>query len=138
MGVKLTYTFSAAGTMAPFFITVCDLDEREMPTDSCIFLKIQGLCIGGSGVSVGPQQYGYLCLMRGDGKMDKNIYKNYRDKVFLPFVKVNRSDYADLEKGTVIPADLQAASWCNSDLAQIDNVVNEELLALYAEHKNCA
>ena len=138
MRVKLTYTFSAAGTMAPFFITVCGLSEREMPTDSCIVLKIQGLCVGGSGVSVGPQQYGYLCFMRGDGKMDKNRYKNYRDKVFLPFVEATRSDYADLEKGTVIPADLQAVSWCDGDLAQIDNVVNEESLALYAEHKICA
>ena len=41
-------------------------------------------------------------------------------------------------KDTVIPADLQAVSCCDGDLAQIDNVVNEESLALYAEHKICA
>ena len=60
--------------------------------------------------------------------MEKNRYKHYRDKVFLPFVESTHSDYTNLEKGTVIPADLQAVSWCDGDLAQIDNVVNEESL----------
>ena len=31
--VKLTYTFSAAGTMAPIFISVLGLTERELPED---------------------------------------------------------------------------------------------------------
>ena len=110
MQVKLTYTFSAAGTMIPFFITVCGLSEREIPTDSSIILKIQGLCVDGSGVSVVPQQLGYLCLMRGYGNIYKYRYLNYRDKVFLPFVQQTCTDYANLERGSVIPNDLQAVS----------------------------
>ena len=36
MRVKLTYTFSAAGVIAPIFITVTGLSERELPKDySC-------------------------------------------------------------------------------------------------------
>ena len=138
MKVKLTYTFSAAGTMAPFFITVCGLSEREMPEDSCIFMKIKGLCIGGSGVSVGAQQHGYLLLMRGDGQMDKDRYRYYRDNVFLPFVQETRIDYCGWTKGSVIPDDLQGVSWCDGDLAQIDNIINEESLTLYCENMICA
>ena len=33
MRVKLTYTFSAAGTMAPIFISILGLTEKELPED---------------------------------------------------------------------------------------------------------
>ena len=58
--------------------------------------------------------------------------------MFLPFVESTCSDYANLEKGAAIPADLQAVSWCDGNLDQIDNFVNEESLVLYAAHKICA
>ena len=43
--VKITYTFSAAGTMAPIFISVLGLNDRELPNDDCISMKIEGLCV---------------------------------------------------------------------------------------------
>ena len=47
--VKITYTFSATGTMAPMFTSVLGLNDRELPNDDCISMKIEGLCVGGSG-----------------------------------------------------------------------------------------
>jgi len=44
------YNFSAAGTVAPIFITVIGLSEREMLEDQCIDLHIEGICVGGGGV----------------------------------------------------------------------------------------
>ena len=45
--VKLTYNFSVAGKMAPIFITILGLNDREQPNDQCVSLKIKGLCVGG-------------------------------------------------------------------------------------------
>ena len=69
--VKLTYTFSAAGTMAPIFISVLGLTERELLEDERIALKIEGLSVGGGGVTVGTKQCGFLLLMRGQKGSDK-------------------------------------------------------------------
>ena len=69
--VKLTYTFSGAGVMAPIFVSVLGLNEREMPEDQCISLKIPGLCVGGGGVAVGNEQTGLLMFMKGDSGMEK-------------------------------------------------------------------
>ena len=69
--VKLTYTFSAAGTMAPIFISVLGLTERELPEDERIALKIEGLSVRGKGVTVGTKQCGILLLMRGQKGSNK-------------------------------------------------------------------
>ena len=50
--VKVTYTFSAAGTMATIFISVIGLTERDLPKDPILLIKIKGLCVGGGGVNV--------------------------------------------------------------------------------------
>ena len=60
--VKITFTFSGAGTMAPIFISVLGLTERELPEEQCISLIIPGLCVGGGGVSVGDNMRGILIL----------------------------------------------------------------------------
>ena len=138
MRVKLTYTFSAAGTMAPFFITVCGLSEREMPNDKFIKMKIKGLTVGGTGITVGTQKYGWLIFMRGEGGIDKVRYSIYRDKVFIPFVKDTRIDFGYWEEGQVIPDDLQAVSWCDGDLAQIDKIVDSDSLDIYKANRVCA
>ena len=53
MRVKLTFTFSALGTCAPLFVSVTGLNERELPHEKCLILKIEGMCVGGGGVAVG-------------------------------------------------------------------------------------
>ena len=51
-----------------------------------IVLKIEGLSVGGGGVTIGNTQVGYLMFMRGQKAMDKNRYQYYRDNVLLPFI----------------------------------------------------
>ena len=63
--MKITYTFSAAGTCAAISITVLGLTERELPQDQCVHLSIEGLCVGGDGVTVGNKAKGHLLFMRG-------------------------------------------------------------------------
>ena len=133
MRVKLTYTFSAAGTMAPMFVSVLGLTEREMPEDQCITLKIQGLCVGGC-VNVGDKQHGWLVFMRNDISSDKIRYHIYRDEVFLPFVRNTRSDFCGWIEGTPIPETLQAVSWCDGDLPQIENIVSDDSLQIYEDN----
>ena len=58
--LKFTYAFSAAGTMAPIFISVLGLTERELPEDVQIALKIEGLSVVDGGVTVGIIQCGFL------------------------------------------------------------------------------
>ena len=96
--VKLTYTFSAAGTTTPIFISILGLTERELNQDSCISLKIKGIRVGGGWVTVGSSQEGMILLIRGDVGYDKIRYKIYRDQVFLPFVAIIRSEYGDGRK----------------------------------------
>ena len=64
-----------------------------MPQDSCISLKVKGLCVSGGRVTVGSSQEGIILLMRGDVGYDKVRYKIYRDQVFLLFVAKTRSEY---------------------------------------------
>ena len=88
--VKLTYTFTSIGTMAPIFISVLGLNERELPQDHCISIDIPGLCVGGGGVTVGNNQRGILMFMRGESGIDKDMYRIYRDEVLLPFLSKSR------------------------------------------------
>ena len=53
--VKITYTFSASGTMAPIFISVLGITERDLTREPIFQIKIKGLCVGGGGVNVGAQ-----------------------------------------------------------------------------------
>ena len=109
--VKLTYTFSAAGTMAPIFISILGLTEKEMPEDKQIAMKIEGLSIGGGGVTVGTKQCGFLLLMRGQKDSNKIRYNYYCDNIFLPFVQQSGIQFGGWEYGTPIPHNLKAVSW---------------------------
>ena len=124
--VKLTFTFTATGSCAPIFVSVCGLSEREMPSDPSVVLEVEGLCVGGGGVSMNNKK-GCVMFMRGDSGAEKCRYNYYRDKVFLPFVNNMRLKYDgfDSNSGTVIPENLTVASWCDGDLGQIASIVND-------------
>ena len=87
MRVKLTYTFSAAGTMTPIFISILGLMEKELPEDERITLKIEGLSVGCGGVTVATKQCGILLLVRGQKGLDKIRYNYYYDNILLPFAQ---------------------------------------------------
>ena len=123
--VKLTYTFTGAGAMAPIFILVLGLNERELPQDQCVALEIKGVCVGGGGVTMGAKQNDILLFMRGDKGMDKNRYQIYRDEVLIPFIRESHSEYRGWKEGSPIPEDMKVVSWCEGDLAQINNIITE-------------
>ena len=79
MRVKLTYTFSAAGIIAPLFISVVGLTELELPIDRHLVMKIEGLSVGGGGVTIGNRQVGYLMLVRGERGIEKERYSFYHE-----------------------------------------------------------
>ncbi len=61
MHVKLTFTISAIGGMAPLFITVPYLTDQELKQpDGFLSIKIRGLCIGGSGLDPHNEGFGYV------------------------------------------------------------------------------
>ena len=137
--VKLTYTFSAAGTSSPIFVSVCGLTERELPNDKVLALKIEGLCVGGGGISVGNKQNGWLVFVRNDNDNEKLRYKIYRDKVLLPFVNQSRIEFDKWDESSgIIPDELQAVSWCDSDLSQVANIVDPDSIILYEKYKICS
>ena len=128
--VKITYTFSVSGTMAPVFISVLRLTERELPKEPIVLINIKGLCIGGRVVNVGEQQYVIFIFMRGDNKMDKKIYQIYRDKIIIPFIAHTRAEYGEWRVGMIITEELKAVIYCDKDLDQIDNIINYTSLKL--------
>ena len=85
--VKITYTLSAAGTIAHIFISVLGLNDRGLPNDYCISMKIEGLCVGGGVINVGPKQCGTLLFMKGKG-CDRARSKFIKKKYFYPSLKI--------------------------------------------------
>ena len=63
MRVKLTYTFSAVEIIAPLFISVVGLTELELPMDRHLVLKIEGLSVGGGGVTIRNKEVGYYLML---------------------------------------------------------------------------
>ena len=101
--VNITYTFSSSVTMAPIFISVLGLTERELPKETIVLIKIKGLCVGGGWVKVGAQQYGIIIFMYGENSMDKKIYQIYRYGILVPFISQTRAEYVEWRVGMPIP-----------------------------------
>ena len=89
-------------------------------------------------MTVGAKQCGFLLLMRGQKGSDKIRYNYYCDNILLPFVQQSRMEFGGWEYGTPIPHNLKAVSWCDGDLAQIENIVSTDSLNKYKENMICA
>ena len=137
MRLKMTFTFSAAGTCAPLCVTVSGLTKQEMPNEPIIMLKVRGLCVGGSGVNVGNDRPGFVFFMRGEYKMDVRRYELYQQEILIPFINSTRNEYDSFEfkEGEPIPDRLTAVSWFDGDLCQIQNQVRSESIDLYKKNK---
>ena len=65
--VKNAFTMSAAGTIAPVFISVCGLNERELSPELCpdgvLLLEIPGLCVGGGDIQTGVNAPGFIVFI---------------------------------------------------------------------------
>jgi hypothetical protein len=93
--VKLTYTFTSTGLMAPVFISVSGLLEEELRTATCpsgmLVVEIDGLTVAGGGVTVGAKLIGHVLFIRNDNDRDKDKkrVRYYRDHVLLPFAQIS-------------------------------------------------
>ena len=78
--------------------------------------------------------HGILLTMRNDVAIDKERYKMYRDEVLISFVSQKSIEFGDWKKGTRIPGNIKEFSWCDGDLAQVNNTTSEESLNIYSEN----
>ena len=70
--------------------------------------------------------------------MTKKRYQTYQDNMLLPFISKTWSEFGGWVEGSPIPEDLRAVSWCDGDLAQIDNIVSNKSLQIYSTNTICA
>jgi hypothetical protein len=83
--IKLTFTFNAAGQMAPLFISVTGLSEAELPSETCpsgmLVMKVKGLAIGAN-VNVDCESVGYVVFLRkcDTNELDTRRFTYYRDE----------------------------------------------------------
>ena len=103
----------------------------ELPIHRHLALKIEGLGVGDGSVKIGNKEVGYLMLVRGERGIEKERYSFYCDQVFLHFIDNLQKEFSyKYEEGTTIPRHQKALSWCDGDLAQINNIVLDESLFL--------
>jgi hypothetical protein len=142
--VKITCAFSAAGTVADLFVSVCGLTEAELPKETCpegiLKIKIEGLCVGGAGVAVGTKGHGWLVFVRTDSdkKADQKRHTCYRDNVLLPIIQKSRAEFDGSQENEAMKDEDQVVSWCDGDLAQVATIASEESLATCSKNKICA
>ena len=78
--------------MAPVFVSVCGLTERELPTKDCMsgvfVLKVNGLCVGG----IGQDAFVIIIQNNGDKETDRVCSQAYQDKILLPFIQRQQID----------------------------------------------
>ena len=86
-------------------------------------------------VTIGNKQVEYHMLVEEKEEQEKERYSFFCDQVLLPFIENSRKEFStNYEKGTQVPRHLKAVSWCDGDLAQIDNIVSRESISLYREN----
>lgn len=141
--VKHTFTFSAAGQLAPFYTTISGLSEKELPVETCpsgmLVMEVPGLAVG-SDVDPSNNLPGYVVFLRktGDNSLDKRKHKHYNDVAFIPHLQRTRQQWGGLEIGSdsdvtevEIPLDQTAVRYFDGEHAQMGIITEEEMLDLY-------
>jgi hypothetical protein len=132
--VKITYSFNGAGASAPVFVSVTGLTEHELPKEAVpsglLALKIQGLCVGGTGINLGEMPAGWLVFIRNDndGEAEKKRYRFYRENVFIPFLNDIRKEYDGWVEKSNIEDESTIISWQDGDFAQVATLTEDETL----------
>jgi hypothetical protein len=135
--IKLTFSFSAGGTMAPAVIRVAGLSEAELPIEMnespMLIVEVHGLCVGAS-VDPCSRDPGYIVFMRSTSKdqwtsSDQIFFEWYYEFVFRKFVNAQRTLYDGWEEGSPVEPELTAAGdattlfvWTKDDLKDINNL----------------
>ena len=137
--VRHTHSMNAFDNIAPIYLTVYGLNEREIPRDnypSGIFvMEIEDLCFGGA-QDVRKQNVGYIVFMRNEIDSvtgDTNETKKYRNTVCIPWIDKIREQYAGFvagRSGIPVPEELTCCSWCDGEKPQLRNVVSPEQMII--------
>lgn len=133
--LKLTFTMSALGFMAPLYVNVYGLKEMELPASKfpsgILVLEIPGLCYG-RGLDPRLCETGYVIFSRtlatehGENSVPTKRFKHYRSNVFHSFVSTIRSRLFGWKHGTPVPEDFYCVSWIDGGQSQLKAVANEE------------
>ena len=62
--VKITFTFSTAGMSVLLFITMCDLNNREMSDSNCLLVPIKVLRMSVVGMNINNTTKGHILFMQ--------------------------------------------------------------------------
>ena len=100
--MKLTFTFSAAGTFTPLFVTITGLNTRVLGGRNHLLIKINGLCVIGGGVNVDNPSEGYVLFMAAQPNADLVRYTHYKQNILLPFVTKSCVEFDGYIPGTPI------------------------------------
>jgi len=125
---KFTHTFTMSGISADIFISIAGLSDYELPKnvtpEGILLLEVEGLSIGGGGISVNDRRNGFVCLMRKEKDIDVARYNIYRNHVFLPFVHHIRQTLDDWngDIDSLLPK-MKIVSWQDGDIGQIKSIV---------------
>lgn len=136
--VRLMFTFTAAGLVAPPYVAVSGLTADELSPEICpdgiIAEKVARLCKGGDDLF--NDGFGWLVFLRADKKdsdVDLSIankkFMHYNDKVLLPFIQAIR-ERLGLKEGQSVPEWMKAVSWFDGDIGQLQTMLFEAREAL--------
>ena len=101
--VRYTVTITGSGKLAPVFVTVYGLSEKELNKELCpsgiLIKKVRGLAYGGNVNVTNRHQVGWIlftrnqfCPVTGQSN-DQRVAEYYRNEVFHPFIKEIRDIY---------------------------------------------
>ena len=139
--VRLTVTFTASGLAAPPYVAVSGLTDSELSPEDCpdgiLAAEIPNLCKGGDDLfNNGP---GWLVFLRADKKEKKSYdaeseqkvlsiankkFIHYNDEVLVPFIRSIREKLG-WKNGQAIPDCLKACSWFDSDIGQLQTMIDD-------------
>lgn len=138
--VRITTTISASGAVAPLFITIYGLTERDLPRseypDGIYVAKFEGLCIGGNQDPF-CTGFGFVCFCRKKDPRDRitpdhaAYSKGYRFHCQKPFSRKMRQlvfgGDADVNTASEELDECKViVSWCDGGGPQVATLVDPE------------
>ena len=138
MRVQMNHTFNGLGATGPIYLTVNNLNNRELPESTCpsglLVIKVPGLCLG-SQKDIRYNQVGYLVFIRNTKdpiskkSAETKNFEYYNNEVLLPFVCNCLIKYFGFNPETdQLTKDLTAVTSSDGCNAQLNAVTTEENL----------
>jgi len=144
VSVKPTFTLSAGGFVAPFYVTVYGLTERELPrekTPSGIrIVPIEGFCVGSLVDLRHVNARGYVVLCRADVDAESVSMRNflhYHQEIYLKqHVDVIREVAFDYDSNMEVDDYLESYGSFDGATDQLSAVTQKEIMGLSRSRRN--